>query len=119
MSEFAKLELDGKVYEFPIITGTEGEKAIDIRTLRATTGHVTLDSGFGNTGAMSGMRFGTFASNGAHSYSNSTDSFYLWGCQFESGAYRASSYIPVTGLTAGAEVVSIISRCASNNTSLY
>lgn len=51
MSEFAKLELDGKVYEFPIITGTEGEKAIDIRTLRATTGHVTLDSGFGNTGS--------------------------------------------------------------------
>ncbi|MBK25025.1 MAG: citrate (Si)-synthase [Halobacteriovorax sp.] len=49
MSEFAKLELDGKTYELPVITGTEGEKAIDIRALRGTTGYVTLDSGYGNT----------------------------------------------------------------------
>lgn len=51
MSEKAKLELEGKVYEFPVITGTENEKAIDISALRATTGYITLDVGYKNTGA--------------------------------------------------------------------
>jgi citrate synthase len=51
MSEVAKLELDGKVYEFPVITGTENEKAIDISKLRGTTGYITLDPGFKNTGS--------------------------------------------------------------------
>ena len=51
MTKTARLELDGKTYELPIIEGTEGEKAIDIRKLRATTGYVTLDAGFGNTGS--------------------------------------------------------------------
>jgi citrate synthase len=51
MSEIAKLELDGKIYEFPVITGTENEKAIDISKLRDTTGYVTLDTGYKNTGA--------------------------------------------------------------------
>jgi citrate synthase len=51
MSEIAKLELDGKVHELPVITGTEGEKAIDIRALRATTGYITIDNGFMNTGS--------------------------------------------------------------------
>lgn len=51
MSETAKFILDGKTYEFPVIVGSEGEKAIDIAKLRAQTGYVTLDHGFGNTGA--------------------------------------------------------------------
>lgn len=51
MSDTAKLEVDGQVYELPIVTGTENEKAIDITKLRATTGLITLDSGFKNTGA--------------------------------------------------------------------
>lgn len=51
MSETAKLVLDGKEHELDIIEGSEGERAIDIRKLRATTGYVTLDSGYGNTGA--------------------------------------------------------------------
>ena len=51
MSEVAKIELDGKVYEFPVITGTENEKAIDISKLRGTTGYITIDSGFKNTGS--------------------------------------------------------------------
>jgi citrate synthase len=51
MSETAKLELDGKIIELPVITGTENEKAIDIRALRAETGYITLDNGFGNTGS--------------------------------------------------------------------
>jgi citrate synthase len=51
MSEIAKIELEGKVYEFPVVTGTENEKAIDISKLRDTTGYITLDTGYKNTGA--------------------------------------------------------------------
>jgi citrate synthase len=43
--------LDGKEYEFPVIEGSEGEKAIDISNLRSQTGHITLDVGYKNTGA--------------------------------------------------------------------
>src|SRR5580692_975129 len=51
MNEKAKLQLDGKAYELPVITGAEGEKAVDISTLRDTTGYITLDDGYANTGA--------------------------------------------------------------------
>ena len=51
MSKHARLTLEGKDYEFPIVTGSEGEKAIDISDLRAQTGYVTLDNGYVNTGA--------------------------------------------------------------------
>jgi citrate synthase len=52
MSEIAKLELDGKLYELPVIEGTENEKGIDISKLRgATEGYITLDPGFKNTGS--------------------------------------------------------------------
>lgn len=51
MSEIAKLELGGKVYEFPVIEGTENEKAIDISALRSKTGYITIDPGFKNTGS--------------------------------------------------------------------
>ena len=51
MSEIAKIELDGKVYELPVIEGSENEKAIDISKLRELTGYITLDSGYKNTGA--------------------------------------------------------------------
>jgi citrate synthase len=51
MSDKAKLILEGKEYEFPIVTGTENENAIDIGKLRAATGHITIDSGFKNTGS--------------------------------------------------------------------
>lgn len=50
MAEFAKLIIDGQELELPVIEGSEGEKAIDIRTLRQQTGHITFDPGFGNTG---------------------------------------------------------------------
>ncbi|HIJ79580.1 MAG: citrate synthase [Desulfobulbaceae bacterium] len=49
--EKAELILDGKTYHLPVIMGTEGEKAIDIKSLRAQTGYITMDSGFMNTGA--------------------------------------------------------------------
>ena len=47
----AKLILNDKEYEFPIIEGSESEKAIDITSLRNSTGHITLDPGYGNTGS--------------------------------------------------------------------
>jgi citrate synthase len=51
MGQTAKLTVDGKDVELPVITGSEGEKALDITRLRAQTGYVTLDSGYMNTGA--------------------------------------------------------------------
>jgi citrate synthase len=51
MSKIAKIELDGKVYEFPVVQGTENELAIDISKLRQETGYITLDQGYKNTGA--------------------------------------------------------------------
>ena len=51
MSEKAKLILEGKEYELPVVIGTENEKAIDISKLLETTGYITLDTGFKNTGS--------------------------------------------------------------------
>lgn len=47
----AKLILEGKEYEFPLVVGSEQEVAIDIAKLRDRTGAITLDEGYGNTGA--------------------------------------------------------------------
>ena len=47
----AELSLDGKTYQLPIIEGSEGERAIDIRALRGETGCITMDSGYMNTGS--------------------------------------------------------------------
>jgi citrate synthase len=47
----ASLSYDGKTVKLPIIRGTEDETAIDIEKLRATTGLITMDPGFGNTGS--------------------------------------------------------------------
>ncbi len=51
MEETAKLIVDGKTYELPIIHGTEGERALDISRLRQETGLITLDPGYVNTGS--------------------------------------------------------------------
>ncbi len=51
MANTATLHLDGKDIQFPVFTGSEGEKAIDIGKLRADTGYITYDDGFGNTGS--------------------------------------------------------------------
>lgn len=51
MAEVAEIKLGDQVYNFPVITGTEGEKAIDISKLRDETGFITLDTGYKNTGA--------------------------------------------------------------------
>jgi citrate synthase len=49
MEETAKILIDGNTFELPIITGSEGEKAIDISKLRQEIGLVALDPGFVNT----------------------------------------------------------------------
>ena len=52
MSDKAILEIDGQKYEFPLITGTENEVAIDVKALRGSTkGVITLDPGYKNTGS--------------------------------------------------------------------
>ena len=51
MSESAQIRLGDKVLECPVIVSTEGEKAIDISKLRSSTGYITMDPGFGNTGS--------------------------------------------------------------------
>jgi citrate synthase len=51
MTRNATLTFNGRTIELPVIEGSEGELAIDISELRARTGLITLDPGFGNTGA--------------------------------------------------------------------
>jgi len=51
MVQKIKLNFKDKEYEFPLIKGTEDELGIDIKTLRAETGLITLDPGFKNTGS--------------------------------------------------------------------
>lgn len=49
--KFATLSIGDTSYRLPIIEGTRGDKAIDIRRLLKETGYITLDSGYMNTGA--------------------------------------------------------------------
>lgn len=51
MSDKATIEFQGKKYEFPVVKGTEDEYAIDIKTLRSSSGLITLDPGYKNTGS--------------------------------------------------------------------
>jgi citrate synthase len=47
----AKLSVNNKEQDFPVIVGSEQEVGIDIAALRAKTGAVTYDPGYGNTGS--------------------------------------------------------------------
>ncbi|MBW2035978.1 MAG: citrate synthase [Deltaproteobacteria bacterium] len=49
MKETATITVNGKTFELPIITGSEGERAIDISGLRQKSGLITFDPGFANT----------------------------------------------------------------------
>lgn len=51
MSRTARLIVDDAEVELPVVQGTEGERAVDIRHLRDKTGLITLDPGFANTGS--------------------------------------------------------------------
>ena len=51
MSDFIEIKYNDHQFKLPVITGTEGEKAIDISKLRQKTGFITLDVGYANTGS--------------------------------------------------------------------
>jgi len=51
MSYKALLQYQDKTFEFPVIKGSENELAIDIKTLRAQSGMITIDPGYKNTGS--------------------------------------------------------------------
>ncbi len=51
MAKIASLKIDDKEIPLPVMEGTEGEKAIDTRQLRASTGYIAYDQGYGNTGS--------------------------------------------------------------------
>ncbi|MCC6670346.1 MAG: citrate synthase [Planctomycetes bacterium] len=52
------LEFEGKRVTLPVVKGSEAEAAIDIAKLRSSTGLITLDPGYGNTGSCySGITF--------------------------------------------------------------
>jgi citrate synthase len=50
MSENAILTIGDQRIELPVLTGTEGERAVDITKLRDQTGLITYDPSLGNTG---------------------------------------------------------------------
>ena len=50
-TDVATLNVDGATYELPIIEGSEGERAIDISRLRSSSGLITFDQGYANTGS--------------------------------------------------------------------
>ncbi|HWA26362.1 MAG TPA: citrate synthase [Lacunisphaera sp.] len=51
MPNDASLKFDGKEFTYPVIVGSEGERAIDARNLRKDTGYIVYDQGYGNTGS--------------------------------------------------------------------
>ena len=51
MAKVAKVNVEDHELEFPILEGTENEKAIDIGKLRKETGLITIDEGYVNTGS--------------------------------------------------------------------
>jgi citrate synthase len=51
MPDTADLRLGNQTLKFPIVRGSEGEKALDIRKLRAESGFITLDPGYANSGS--------------------------------------------------------------------
>ncbi len=51
MPNQAIIKIDDKETFLPVMTGSEGEKAIDARSLRKDTGYIFYDQGYGNTGS--------------------------------------------------------------------
>ena len=50
-TDTASLTFGDRSVELPVIRGTEDETAVDISKLRAETGLITMDTGYGNTGS--------------------------------------------------------------------
>lgn len=47
----AKITIEDKELELPVVVGSEGEVGVDISALRKKTSSITVDVGFGNTGS--------------------------------------------------------------------
>jgi citrate synthase len=85
--EFATLSLGGKSYKLPIIEGTRGDKAIDIRSLLKQTGYTTLDSGYMNTGACTSSITYLDGAKGILDYRGYAIEDLAKGCSFTEVAY--------------------------------
>ncbi|MDH3419419.1 MAG: citrate synthase [Gammaproteobacteria bacterium] len=53
MTDTAQLHYNGQTIDLPVVVGTQKETAVDISKLRAESGLITLDNGYGNTGSCS------------------------------------------------------------------
>jgi citrate synthase len=51
MSKKAELHYEGKIYQIPVVEGSQNEQALDISRLRVDSGLITIDKGFKNTGS--------------------------------------------------------------------
>ena len=51
MPNDASIKIDGKEFSYPVMIGSEGERAVDVRNLRKDTGVIFYDQGYGNTGS--------------------------------------------------------------------
>ena len=51
MPDSVRLQIEDRTIDLPVVVGSEDEHSIDISKLRAETGYITLDEGYGNTGA--------------------------------------------------------------------
>ena len=51
MQDKATLTIGEQSLDLPVILGTEGEKGLDVRSLRDKTGYLTYDDGYANTGS--------------------------------------------------------------------
>jgi len=51
MNGKVEINVDGKTFPCPVVVGSEGEVGIDISDFRSQSGCITLDPGYGNTGA--------------------------------------------------------------------
>lgn len=51
MQKTALIKIDDKELSYPVMVGSEGEQAIDARTLRKDSGYIFYDQGYGNTGS--------------------------------------------------------------------
>ena len=52
MTNSVKLKYKDQELDFPVVVGSEGETGIDISSLRGSTGLITLDEGYVNTGSV-------------------------------------------------------------------
>lgn len=114
MSDTAKLIIDGKEIELPILTGSEGERAIDITKLRSETGCVTYDPGYVNTGSCQSAITFIDGEKGILRYR---------GIPIEQLAEKSSflevAYLLLYGRLPVAEELSIFSRSISRHTLLH